>query len=271
MSAVEPLVLGERHDLGDGAVAAVLTLNRPDALNALSEDMLRDLDRLLAEAEHDPAVRAVLLTGAGQAFCAGGDLKSYVEIQNDPVAFPALMELAHGVFRRMRHLSKPVVCLVNGVAAAGGLELMLSADFSYAARSARIGDGHLRFGQMGGGGTLSLLPRIIGPARARELVLSARLLPAPEALEWGLVSRVVDDAELLPAGLAFARETAALSPLAVANAKHTLTTGWEQGLGVDAALDLERERAAFYCLTSEDAREGLAAFAEKRRPRYTGR
>jgi enoyl-CoA hydratase len=102
-------------------------------------------------------------------------------------------------------------------------------------------------------------------------VLSARLLPADEALAWGLVSRVVDDGELLAAGLGFARETSALSPLAVAEAKRTLTDGWEAGTGVDAALELERERTAAYVLSSEDAREGLAAFAEKRRPRYTGR
>ncbi len=267
----EPPVVVERIDVGNDRSAGLLTLNRPESLNPLGEDVFGGLDEGLRALEADAAVACVLLTGRGRAFSAGGDLASYVELQADAAAFPALMQLAHGVFRRMRHLRKPVVSLVNGVTAAGGLELMLSSDFSYAAASARIGDAHLRYGQMGGGGALALLPRAIGPARARELIFSARLLSADEALDWGLVNRVVPDDELLDAGIAFAREVAARSPLGVANAKYALTAGWEQGTGVDAALALEAERTAYYCLTSEDAREGLAAFAEKREPEFTGR
>jgi enoyl-CoA hydratase len=112
---------------------------------------------------------------------------------------------------------------------------------------------------------------MIGPARARELVFSARLLSADEALAWGLVNRVVADEELVEQGLAFAADVATMSPLAVANAKHVLNRGWEQGTGVDAGLAVEVERTLRYCLTSEDAREGLAAFAEKRKPRFRGR
>ena len=269
--ASEAPVLVTRLELCPGRTAGLITLNRPAALNALGEDMFRGLDEGLAELEADEGVACVFLTGNGRAFSAGGDLKSYVELQNDAEAFPALMALAHGVFRRMRHLAKPVVSLVNGVCAAGGLELLLSSDCCYAAQSARIGDCHLRYGQMGGGGALALLPRLIGPGRARELIFSARLLSAEEALTWGLVNRVVPDAQLLDAAIAFGREIAALSPLALANAKYALTQGWEQGTGVDGALALEAERTAFYCLTSSDAREGLAAFADKREPRFTGR
>jgi enoyl-CoA hydratase/carnithine racemase len=268
---VEEPVLIERVEVGSGRSAGLLTLNRPDSLNPLGEDVFARLDAGLIELESDDAVACILLTGNGRAFSAGGDLKSYVEIQADATAFPALMELAHGVFRRMRHLRKPVVSLVNGISAAGGLELMLSSDFCYAAASARIGDSHLRYGQMGGGGALALLPRVIGPARARELIFSARLLSADEALAWGLVNRVVPDPDLLDAGFAFAREVAARSPLGIANAKYALNVGLEQGTGVDAALALEAERTAYYCLTSADAREGLAAFAEKRPPEFTGR
>jgi enoyl-CoA hydratase len=267
---MDPVLL-ERLDLDGRGCAALLTLNRPDALNALSEEMLASLHAHVTVLDADPDIRVLLLTGAGRAFCAGGDLKSYRDLQTDPVAFPQVMELAHDLFRALRHASKPVVCLVNGVSAAGGLELMLSSDLSYAARSARIGDGHLRWGQMGGGGSLALLPRAIGPARARELVFSARLLDAQAALDWGLVNRVVEDGALVEAGLELAREIAAVSPLAVANAKYALNLGLEQGTGVDAALMLEKERTAYYCLTSEDAREGLAAFSEKREPRFSGR
>jgi enoyl-CoA hydratase/carnithine racemase len=267
----EPSVLVSRIELVAGRTAGLLTLNRPAELNALDADVFRALDAGLTELEADDGVACVFLTGAGRAFSAGGDLKSYVELQRDPVAFPAVMALAHGVFRRMRHLPKPVISLINGVCAAGGLELLLSSDCAYAAQSARIGDGHLRYGQMGGGGSLALLPRLIGPARARELIFSARLLTADDALAWGLINRVVPDADLLDAAVAFGCEIAAVSPLAIANAKHVLTHGWEQGTGVDMALEIEAERTAFYCLTSSDAREGLAAFADKREPRFSGR
>jgi enoyl-CoA hydratase/carnithine racemase len=266
------LVELERIPLGeDGDRAALVALNRPAHLNALDWDTVARLEVLLGEADADPAVRAVLVTGRGRAFSAGGDLASYVELQNDPVAFPAFLEDLHRTFTGIATMTKPVVALVNGVTAAGGLELLLSCDLAFAASSARIGDGHLTYGQMGGGGVLTLLPRTIGPARARELVFSGRWLTAEEARDWGLVNRVVPDGELLQAGLAFAGEVAARSPLAVANAKHVLNTAWSAGTGIDAGLRLERERNAYYCLTSEDAREGLRAFHEKRRPRFRGR
>lgn len=253
------------------AVAALLTLDRQSSLNAIDGDMLAALDAALDEVSADDAVRVVLITGAGRAFSAGGDLKKYIELQRDPVAFPRFVEDLHRIFGRLRHLQVPAVGLVNGVAAAGGLELLLGCDFVVAARSARIGDAHLNFGMMGGGGVLSLLPRLVGWQRATELVFSGRLLDADEAAEWGLVSRVVDDSALIEAGLEFAGSVARKSPLAVANAKRVMTEAWEQRISLDASLRLEREVNDHYCLTSEDAREGLAAFSEKREPRFRGR
>src|SRR6202035_5479473 len=144
--------------------------------------------------------------------------------------------------------------------AAGGLELLLSCDFAIAASSARIGDAHLAFGQMGGGGVLTLLPRSIGPAKARELIFSARYLSAAQAESWGIVNRVVRDGKLLAEGLEFAESVATRSPLAVSNAKYVLNAGWAEDTAIDAALRLERERNAYYCLTSADAAEGLEAF-----------
>jgi enoyl-CoA hydratase/carnithine racemase len=163
-----------------------------------------------------------------------------------------------------------VIALVSGIAVAGGIELLLGCDFALAAESARIGDEHLPYSQMGGGGSLTLLPRTVGPARARELVFTGRLLPAAEAQEWGLVSRVVPDADLHLAGIEIARELATRSPLAVANAKRTLNAAYWDGTAITAGLRLERETAGRYGLTSADAHEGLAAFAEKRAPRFTG-
>ncbi len=265
-------VLVERRPLAvEGAQAAVLTLNRPDALNAIDWEMLRALDGALDDIAGDAAVRCLLVTGAGRAFSAGGDLKGYIALQRDPVRFPRFVADLHRIFGRLRHMRVPAVALVNGVTAAGGLELLLACDLAIAAESARIGDGHLNFGQMGGGGVLTLLPRLIGLQKACELIFSGRFLDASEAERWGLVSRTVPDARLLDAGLEFAEQVASKSPLAVANAKEVLAAVWSDMLPLESGLRFERERNAYYCLTSEDAPEGLQAFREKRTPRFTGR
>jgi enoyl-CoA hydratase/carnithine racemase len=262
-------VLVETRAAGE-ARAGLITLNRPEQLNPIDGAVLAELDAAVSTLAADAAVRALLITGAGRAFSAGGDLKAYLELQRDPVAFPAFVAELHRVFGRLREVPVPTIALVNGVTAAGGLELLLNCDIAIAARSAGIGDGHLNFGMMGGGGVLTLLPRVVGIARARELVLTGRYLGAEEAAAWGLVSRVVDDDALVEAGLELAASIAAKSALAVANAKEVMHAVWASGGSVDAGLRLERERNAFYCLTSHDAREGLEAFAAKREPRFTG-
>lgn len=249
-------------------VAAVLWLDRPDQLNAIDEDMLAHFEETFLVLDADTDVRVVLIVGRGRAFSAGGDLKSYLTLQQDPVAFQRYVDDFQRTMGRIKYMRKPVVALVNGITAAGGLELMLACDFAYAAQSARIGDAHLNYGQMGGGGSLALLPRTIGPFRARELFFSARLLSADEALSWGLVNAVYPDDELLKAGIAFADGVAAKSPKAVANAKYAMNAGLADGTGVEAALRLERERAALYVLTAPDSMEGLKAFAERRKPSF---
>ncbi len=250
---------------------ATITLNRPAELNAMSWELIRAFDAAVTRAAGDADVRVVFVTGSGRAFSAGGDLKSYVDLQRDPVRFPMFVKDLHDAFGRLRLLRAPVVALVNGVTVAGGLELLLSCDLAIAAESARIGDGHLNFGQMGGGGVLTLLARVVGLQRAAELVMTGKLLDARTAQEWGLVGHVVPDAELLDEGLHLARQIASKSPLAVANAKEVMNTIWLESLSVPAGLQFERERNAVYCLTSEDAPEGLQAFSEKRAPRFTGR
>ena len=247
----------------EGGVAGFIWLNRPGQLNAIDSAMVGDLDRALRELDADPAVRAIFITGRGRAFSAGGDLKSYLDLQRDPVEFPRFLDALHATFSMIKLLSTPVVALVNGITAAGGLELLLSCDFAYAARSARIGDAHLTYGQMGGGGVLTLLPRMIGPARARELILSADFLTAHQAAEWQLVNRVVDDDELIPTALRLAASLASRSPNAVAGAKYVMNAGWADGTMVEATLRLERERTARYCLTFPDSLEGLTAFAQR--------
>ena len=266
------LVNVDRRPLGMGeAVLGLVTMNRPEELNPLDWDTVKELDRVFGELAADPAVRVVAVTGAGRAFSAGGDMKKYQKLQRDPTDFPKFLDDIHAMFLRIGEYPKPYIALVNGVSVAGGTELLLSCDFAIAGESARIGDAHLPFGQMGGGGVLTLLPRAIGPARARELVFSGRLLEPREAADWGLVSKVVPDADLIAAGEAFAREVAKKSPLAVANAKQVMNSAWAEGTGVPAAMRLERAVTARYCLTSEDAHEGLEAFASKRKPNFTGR
>lgn len=268
----ENYVLVERVPLETGStVAVLLTLNRPEARNPLDHGTLSQLIAAIQVADQDPDVRAILITGAGEAFSAGGDLKVYLQTNRDPVAWPNAREASQRAFKSIRSCSTPVVVLVNGTAVAGGLEIILHADFAYAAESARIGDAHLRYGQMGGGGALAILPKVIGPSRTRELVFSGRLLTSNEALDWGLVNRVVADDELLAAGLEFANRVARMSPLAVANAKHVINEGLEHGLGIAAHMRLEFERAVRYNLSSHDASEGLLAFSEKRTPNYQGR
>lgn len=268
----EQLVLQERRAIeGSDGTAAILTLNRPEQLNAINVEMLHALDDALDAVAADSQVRVVLVTGAGTAFSAGGDLKSYIALQRDPVGFPQFVADLHRIFGRLRQLRVPAVALVNGTTAAGGLELVIACDLAFAARSARIGDAHLNFGQMGGGGVLTILPRLIGLQRASELLYSGALLPAETARDWGLVAEVFEDADLLAAGLDFAAVVAEKSPLAVANAKYVMNTVWAESGSIDAGLSVERDRNSFYCLTSEDAREGLAAFAEKRKPKFHGR
>ena len=232
--------------------------------------MLAALDAAIDEVVADTTIRTMLIIGNGRAFSAGGDLKKYIALQRDPVEFPRFVAELHRVFGRLRDIPVPAVALVNGVTAAGGLELLLNCDFALVGASARIGDGHLNFGQMGGGGALTLLPRAIGRARAAELVFTGRFLDATEALEWGLVSRVVDDDALRATGHDLVTLFAAKSPLAMANAKEVMTSLWNDNGSVDAGLRYERERNSYYCLTSDDAIEGLAAFAEKRPPEFRG-
>jgi len=258
-------------DDATSARAAIVRLHRPEKLNAIDWAMVRELDGVLDAVEADASVRCVLVTGAGRAFSAGGDLEDYLTLQRDPVAFPQFVEDLHTTFGRLRRIAVPAIALVNGIAVAGGLELLLNCDFAIAARSARIGDGHLNFGQMGGGGSLTLLPRAIGRERAAELIFTGRLLDADEAVAWGLVNRVVDDDALEATGLELARGIAAKSSLGLAKAKDVLQTVWADNRAEPDGLRYERERNDEYCLTSEDAREGLQAFAEKRPPRFTGR
>lgn len=266
----EPVKVERLPIAGGPAAMGLVTLNRPEQLNPLNWDTVLALGQAFDELALDGDVRLVAVTGAGRAFSAGGDLRDYRTLQRDPIEFPRYLADLHSAFSRLAQHPKPYLALVNGIAVAGGFELILYCDLAFAAESARIGDAHQTYGQMGGGGVLAMLPHTVGPARARELILSGRTLPAQEALEWGIVSRVVPDGRLVEAALEFGAGLAEKSPLAIANAKRVLNAAFWDGSGIVPGMRLELEATSRYCNTSQDVREGLDAFAEKRKPRFAG-
>lgn len=246
----------------DRGVARVV-LNRPDALNAMSPEQLADLDSVCEAVERDPTVKVATLTAAGRAFCAGADLKVVKERVGDPERWSEFMRLWHRVYNRIEALPVPVVAGVHGFALAGGLELMLVADLVVADEAARIGDQHANFGLVAGGGGSQRLPRVVGPRRARELMLLGGWLSAQQALEWGLVNRVAPAGRLAEVVEEIAQTLVARSRSAASTVKQLVAAAndvpLQQGLELELALAGAHMRSA-------DAAEGLRAFAEKRPP-----
>jgi enoyl-CoA hydratase/carnithine racemase len=247
-----------------GGVARI-TLNRPDRLNAISPELLRDLDRACAAVEGDPGARVVTLTAAGRAFCAGADLRAVRELSPDPERWGAFMGLWHRVFDRIEALPVPVIAGVHGLVLAGGLELVLVADLVVADEGARLGDLHAKFGLVAGGGGSQRLPRLIGARRAKELMLLGGWLSASEALAWGLVNRVAPAGGLAAAVEEMAAALAAGSGSANRTVKALVARAFDTEL--PEGLALERRLVAEH-MRSTDAAEGLRAFAEKRKPRF---
>ncbi|WP_233161367.1 MULTISPECIES: enoyl-CoA hydratase/isomerase family protein [unclassified Achromobacter] len=249
---------------------AWVTLDNPASMNALSGAMLEQLSDVIEALHGDAAVRCVVITGAGKAFCAGGDLLGFQADLAEPTTdrFLDKLRYAQEVFDRIEALPMPVIAAVNGYAIAGGLELILCCDMIIAAESAKIGDGHARYGIIPGGGSSARLPRKISANRANYMLLSAELLPAGTLEAWGLVNQVVPDAELKQAAGALASAVARHSPLGLRVIKDLLRTSRE----VSTAQAARAEITAFADYArSEDFAEGLAAFADKRKPRFTGR
>ena len=247
-----------------GGVARV-TLNRPAQMNAISPELLDDLDRVCDDVERDPAVKVMTLTGAGRAFCAGADLKVVQELSPDPVRWRGFLDLLHHVFNRIETLPQPVIAGINGLALAGGLELVLVCDLAVADEGARIGDQHANFGLVAGGGGSQRLPRAVGLRRAKELMLLGGWLSAQQALNWGLVQRVAPAGQVAEVLDQIARELAVLSLSAGRTAKALANRALDVDLGTGLAL--EKAMVAEH-MRSADAVEGLRAFREKRKPRF---
>ena len=247
----------------------LITLNRSKELNPLDWSTVKELRAALEDIAANKGVRVIAITGAGRAFSAGGDMKGYLTLMRDEEGFRGFLQDFYSTFEFMQTLAQPIIALVNGYCVAGGIELLLACDFAYAAKSAKIGDGHTNFGQIGGAGSNIRLPRWISLPRARELLFTGRLLSADEALEWGLVNKVVPDDKLLEAGLEFANVVATKSPLGIRIIKELCNRG--SSMRLEDALHLEIQEVHHYSLTSHDSREGLLAFSEKRQPKFEGR
>ena len=253
----------------EGGVALV-TLNRPDKLNAFDERMHEGLAGHLDAAATDPEIRAVLLTGNGRAFSAGQDLGDRVMGEGDepPDLGETLGTRYNPLIRRIRNLEKPVVCAVNGVAAGAAANIALACDLVYAARSAVFIQAFSRIGLLPDSGGTWFLPRLIGEQRAKGLAMTAGKVTAEQAAQWGMIWQVVDDAELLERAFVDTRELARGATRSLAMIKRAINAA--PGNSLDQQLDLERTIQRTLGRT-DDYREGVRAFAEKRSPRFTGR
>ena len=245
---------------------ATITLNRPDAFNALSLGLGRDLFHAALEVDENPAVRCVVVTGAGRAFCAGGDVKDFLDnVDRIGVLVKELTTYLHGTVSRFCRSEKPIIMAVNGVAAGGGLELAMSCDFIVASSNARFGQPEASRGIMPGCGGTQLLSRLVPYGLATELLLTGRLIDATEAERAGLVTHVFAADELLPSAIALAESIAANSPMGVGQIRRALRAG--RGKPLDEALQVELD-CYRETVTHPDRREGVSAFNEGRAPRF---
>ena len=249
----------------DGAVAT-LTLNRPDALNAMNPEMMAELNLAADEVEGQPELKALVIRGEGRAFCAGADLGSLDQAFDAPPSLRRILEDVNAFYFRLEDLTLPVIALVHGYALAGGLELMLACDIVLATEDARIGDQHANYGLMPGGGSTQRLPRKLGPQKALALMFTGRWLSGKEAEGWGLVLRAVpadrldEELEVLLSAL---RDK---SRPGLGRIKRTTLEGQDMPLREGIALEIGT--FAEYVATSSHPKEGIQAFNERRQPKF---
>jgi enoyl-CoA hydratase len=255
------LVLLERR----GAVA-LLTLNRPEVLNALDADTLAAIAARTAEIALDATLRAVVVTGAGRAFAAGADIAAMRKL--GPAEAEAFSRLGHAALASLEALAVPTIAAVNGFAFGGGCELALACDWIYASSKARFGQPEVNLGLLPGFGGTSRMVRRVGIAWANELVLAGEAIDADTALRIGLANRVFEPDALLAAALAIGEKIATKGPAAVALAKRVMQEGQDADLRTAHALE---QKAFGLVFASEDRGEGMDAFLEKRAPNFTGK
>jgi enoyl-CoA hydratase len=243
---------------------AVVQLNRPDVLNALSRALMDELVAVLEDLDRDEAIHCIILTGSGRAFAAGADIREFA----DASAVDMLQGYRFQQWERIRKIAKPLIAGVTGFALGGGNELAMLCDMIVAGESARFGQPEINLGLIPGAGGTQRLTRAVGKYRAMELILTGRHMSAPEALAAGLVTRVVPDELVMAEARTLAREIAARAPVAVRLAKEAVLKAFDTSL--EAGLDYERK--CFYLLfATEDREEGVRAFLARRSPQFKGR
>lgn len=253
-------------DVADGV--ARITLNRPGAANSLNGEMAHDLMMASIRCDEDPAIRAVLLTGTGRMFCAGGDLKTFSGFGEDMGArLKEITVYLHAANSRFTRMDAPLVVAVNGIAAGAGLSLAVSGDLVLAARSAMFTSAYTAAGLSPDGSSTYFLPRLIGLRRTQELMLTNRRLSAEEAVEWGLINRVVDDEALLDEAGSLARDLAAGATRAYGAVKAMLAESFTNP--IETQMEIEARNIAAMA-SSPDGREGIDAFVNKRKPDFRG-
>ncbi|MFH0799943.1 MAG: enoyl-CoA hydratase-related protein [Pseudomonadota bacterium] len=247
----------------DGSTCTI-TINRPEVRNALNLETVGEIGAAVKQAGGDKGARAVIITGSGEkAFVSGADIAAMRDMKEAEAK--RFAEAGHACMRAIESCPKPVIAAVNGFALGGGTELTIACDIAFAADTARFGLPEVKLGLYPGFGGTQRLPRLIGSMRARELIFTGRIIDAREALEWGIVSRVVPQAELMPEARKLAAEIAGNGPVAIAAAKSLVVRG--MNLGLESALDNERIEFA-RLFTTADRIEGLTAFLEKRKPNF---
>jgi len=247
---------------------AHITLNRPDAANSINEEMGKDLMHAALHCGEDPEIRAVLISGAGKIFSGGGDLKAFsAKGEQLPYHIKEITTYLHAAMSRFTRMDAPVVAAVHGAVAGAGMSIAIACDIVIAAETTRFTVAYTRAGLVPDGSSTYFLPRIVGLKRALELTLTNRMFSAQEALQWGLITRVVPDNELLVQAKALAVQLASGPTRAYGLSKRLLHSGWTETL--ETQMENESQAIANSART-RDAREGITAFLEKRPPKYKG-